>query len=83
MTTDIWVDSGVGGVSWDKSERGQLTPMQRLRQLEPSWLRNGQTTSLLASVIENEEVRDVLGGILNTVISHHAMSSRAVWRSDR
>lgn len=52
--------------------------MQRLRQLEPSWLRNGQTTSLLASVIENEEVRDVLGGILNTVVPHHTMSSNVL-----
>lgn len=56
--------------------------MQRLRQLEPSWLRNGQTTSLLASVIENEEVRDVLGGILNTVIPHHTMSSRVFGTAD-
>jgi hypothetical protein len=42
------------------------TPMQRLRQLEPSWLRKGQTTSLLESVIEKDEVRDDLGGILET-----------------
>ena len=40
--------------------------MQRFRQLEPSWLRNGQTTSLLESVIEKEDVRDDLGGILYT-----------------
>jgi hypothetical protein len=40
--------------------------MQRLRQLEPSWLRSGQTTSLLESVIEKDEVRDGLGGILET-----------------
>lgn len=56
--------------------------MQRLRQLEPSWLRSGQTTSLLASVIEKDEVKDVLGGILNTVIPHHTMSSRVFGRPD-
>lgn len=39
--------------------------MQRLRQLEPSWLRSGQTTSLFASVMEKEDVRDDLGGILD------------------
>lgn len=39
--------------------------MQRLRQLEPSWFRSGQTTSLLASVIEKDEVRDDRGGILS------------------
>lgn len=38
--------------------------MQRLRQLEPSWFRKGQTTSLLASVIEKDEVREDRGGIL-------------------
>jgi hypothetical protein len=38
--------------------------MQRLRQLEPSWFRSGQTTSLFASVIEKDDVRDDLGGIL-------------------
>lgn len=42
-----------------------LTPIQRLRQLEPSWLRSGQTTSLFASVIEKDDVRDDLGGILS------------------
>ena len=40
--------------------------MQRLRQLEPSWFRSGQTTSLLASVIEKEEVKADRGGILST-----------------
>ena len=40
--------------------------MQRFRQLEPSWLRKGQTTSLLESVIEKDEVREDLGGILET-----------------
>lgn len=44
--------------------RGELTPRQRLRQLEPSWLRSGQTTSLAESAIEKEEVRDDRGGIL-------------------
>ncbi len=39
--------------------------MQRLRQLEASWLRSGQTTSLFASVIEKDDVRDDLGGILD------------------
>lgn len=38
--------------------------MQRFLQLDPSWLRSGQTTSLFASVIENDEVKDDLGGIL-------------------
>ncbi len=40
--------------------------MHRLRQLEPSWLRSGQTTSLLASVMEKDEVREDLGGMLQT-----------------
>ena len=39
--------------------------MQRLRQLEPSWFRSGQTTSLFASVIEKEEVKEDRGGILS------------------
>ena len=38
--------------------------MQRFRQLEPSVLRNGQTTSLLASVMEKDDVRELRGGIL-------------------
>lgn len=38
--------------------------MQRLRQLEPSWLRSGQTTSLFASVMEKDDVSDDRGGIL-------------------
>ena len=45
---------------------GVLTPMHRLRQLEPSWFRRGHTTSLFESVIEKDEVREVLGGILNS-----------------
>ena len=44
----------------------ELTPMQRFLQLEPSWLRNGQTTSLLESVMEKDEVREDLGGILES-----------------
>jgi len=51
--------------TWQDSNWQRLTPIQRLRQLEPSWLRSGQTTSLLASVIEKDEVRDDLGGILH------------------
>lgn len=43
-----------------------LTPRQRLRQLEPSWLRNGHTTSLLASETEKDEVRADRGGIVLT-----------------
>jgi hypothetical protein len=35
-----------------------LTPIHRFRQLEPSWLRSGQTTSLFESVMENEAVSD-------------------------
>lgn len=41
---------------------GLLTPRQRFRQLEPSWFRRGQTTSLLASVTEKEDVRFERGG---------------------
>lgn len=43
------------------------TPRHRFRQLDPSWLCNGQTTSLLASVMEKDEVREDLGGILTPV----------------
>lgn len=39
--------------------------MQRFLQLDPSWLRSGQTTSLFASVIEKDDVKDDLGGILS------------------
>jgi hypothetical protein len=38
--------------------------MQRFLQLDPSWLRSGQTTSLFASVIENDDVKEDRGGIL-------------------
>lgn len=37
--------------------------MQRLRQLEPSWLRSGQTTSLVLSETEKEFVRLRGGGM--------------------
>lgn len=43
---------------------GGLTPRHRLRQLEPSLLVSGQTTSLLASVTEKELVREGLGGMV-------------------
>lgn len=45
-------------------ERYRLSPVQRLRQLEPSWLRNGHITASLASVTEKDDVSDDLGGIL-------------------
>lgn len=38
--------------------------MHRFRQLDPSWLCSGQTTSLLESVIEKEDVNEDRGGIL-------------------
>jgi hypothetical protein len=41
-----------------------LTPRQRLRQLEPSWFRKGQTTSLLASETEKDDVNEDRGGIV-------------------
>ncbi|CAL3962314.1 unnamed protein product [Diplocarpon coronariae] len=41
-----------------------LTPRQRLRQPEPSWLRNGHTTSLLTSDTEKDDVRADRGGIV-------------------
>lgn len=37
--------------------------MQRLRQLEPSWLRSGQTTSLVLSETEKLLVRFRGGGM--------------------
>ena len=40
-----------------------LTPRHLFLQLEPSWLVNGQTTSLLASDAEKELVREDLGGM--------------------
>jgi hypothetical protein len=41
-----------------------LTPTHLFLQLEPSWFRNGQTTSLLESVMEKDDVKDDRGGIL-------------------
>ncbi len=54
--------------------------MQRLRQLEASWLRSGQTTSLFASVIEKDDVRDDLGGILDVsvIANPHQANKEAV-----
>lgn len=40
------------------------TPVHRFLQLDPSWFRKGQTTSLLASVMEKDDVKEDLGGIL-------------------
>jgi hypothetical protein len=44
----------------------KLTPKHRLRQLEPSLLVKGQTTSLLASETEKELVSDDRGGMIYT-----------------
>jgi hypothetical protein len=61
---------------------GLLTPMHRFLQLEPSWLRKGQTTSLFESVIEKDEVRaDDLGGILETPPC--AVIVKELWRGCR
>lgn len=57
-----------------------LTPRQRLRQLEPSWLRRGQTTSLFASETEKDEVKEDRGGIVQCR-PHHAQAG--VERLDR
>lgn len=46
--------------------------MQRLRQLEPSWFRKGHTTSLLESVMEKDDVREDLGGIVNELEIGHS-----------
>ena len=40
-----------------------LTPVQRLRQAEPSWLRSGQTTTLFSSLTEKEPVKGARGGM--------------------
>jgi hypothetical protein len=50
--------------------------MQRLRQLEPSWLRRGQTTSLLESVSEKEDVREDRGGILTVRCGSQSRASK-------
>lgn len=47
-----------------KGGGNRRTPVHRFLQLDPSWFRKGQTTSLLASVIEKDEVKEDLGGIL-------------------
>jgi hypothetical protein len=45
--------------------KGKLTPVHRLRQLEPSLFFKGQMTSLLASVTENELVSELRGGMVH------------------
>jgi hypothetical protein len=40
-----------------------LTPVQRLRHAEPSWLRSGQTTTLFSSDTEKDPVSEARGGI--------------------
>ena len=47
-----------------EADAGELTPRHLLRQLEPSLLVKGQTTSLLASETENEPVNEARGGIV-------------------
>lgn len=44
-----------------------LTPRHLFRQLEPSWLVNGHTTSLLASEAEKELVKEDLGGMAGRI----------------
>lgn len=44
-------------------EARTLTPRQRFRHWEPSLFINGHMTSLLASEVENELVREDLGGM--------------------
>jgi hypothetical protein len=48
-----------------KGQRNQLTPVHRLRQLDPSLFFKGQMTSLLASVTENELVSELRGGMVH------------------
>ena len=45
-----------------------LTPRHLLRQLDPSWFFNGQTTSSLESEMEKDEVSEDRGGILICVL---------------
>lgn len=47
----------------------ELTPRHLLRQLEPSLLVSGHTTSLLASETENEPVNEARGGIVCIYLS--------------
>lgn len=53
-----------GGVATKGGGGIRRTPVHRFLQLDPSWFRKGQTTSLLASVMEKDEVKEDLGGIL-------------------
>lgn len=43
--------------------RRGLTPVQRLRQAELSWLRSGQTTTLFSSETEKDPVSEARGGM--------------------
>lgn len=58
-----------------KDER-RLTPVQRLRQAEPSWLRSGQTTALFSSDTEKDPVSEALGGIPTAACT---LAGRARW----
>lgn len=62
--------------------RVRLTPMHRLRQLEPSWFRRGQTTSLLESVMEKEDVKVERGGILAAPYAEEKRGVRG-WKRGR
>lgn len=42
---------------------GRLTPVQRLRQAELSWLRSGHTTTLFSSETEKDPVSEARGGM--------------------
>jgi hypothetical protein len=59
-----WSASWVGDHSGWKRAR---TPVQRLRQGEPSWLRSGQTTTLFSSDSEKEPVREARGGMASCI----------------
>lgn len=48
-------------------DSGRLTPVQRLRQAEPSWLRSGQTTTLFSSETEKDPVSEARGGIASCI----------------
>jgi hypothetical protein len=51
-----------GAASWRA-----LTPVQRLRQADPSWLRSGQTTTLFSSDTEKDPVSEARGGIAASI----------------
>jgi len=53
----------LNGMVNDCEGNRMLTPRHLFLQLEPSWLVNGQTTSLLASEAWKELVREDLGGM--------------------